>query len=358
MNAYRLDEDGYLAWHAHHPRAFVLNRFGGTNPEMNVLHRSDCTFLWREVDEGFRTAVEKWCSQSEQELCEQANAILGAGMWKRCGYCFRPLKYSVSIATDAAAVTPIIEVRSNDRLWISGEPAVWVGSGVKEWKQLVTNAFREIVPSEFPQWIDVEFRFLDERLYAKDIDNLLTPILESARDGGWIKRGFAWLGSATARKIPVQDQSQVGASIVLHTLPPTLSQATAGVCVEAQPARLDEKSVKWAIYEAAFDLYQVRPDLRFPPQTPVAVEIRVAIDDAAKRKSIAALLKPCIDGLEPILGHPCNLAPEPRESIKRRLAPQDEMILALDFHVRGGPVTKISAFINPRAGASPVASVP
>ncbi|HEX4414173.1 MAG TPA: hypothetical protein VH107_11135 [Lacipirellulaceae bacterium] len=346
MNAYQLDEDSYLDWNKSRPNAFVLNRFGGNDPAFNVLHHSDCPFLWREVDEGARTVVEKWCSESEEELREHANSAIGLAMWKRCGYCFRARKNSASTFSSVETFNPI-EVRSNDQLWICGEPAVFAGSGVGAWKQLVKEAFKEILPADFPQWIDVEFRFLEERLYAKDIDNLLTPILESARDGGWIKRGFAWLGSITARKTAVAEQSQVGVSIKLHTLPPSFYQETAGVLVEAQPARLDEKTVKWAIYEAAFHLYEHQPNLRFPPQTSLSVEIRVSIDDAANRKSIAALLKPCIDGLEPILGHPFNLLPESREIIKRRLAPQDEMILSLGFHLRGGTATKISAYIAP-----------
>jgi hypothetical protein len=347
LNVYQFDEDGYLDWHRSRPNGFLLNRFGGKNPAFNVLHHSDCPFLWREVDEGSRTIVEKWCSESEEELRDHANSVLGLEMWKHCGFCFRACENSISIATDGGVSTPTIEVPSNNQLWIPGEPAVFAGSSEKAWKQLVTTAFSEIVPSELPQWIEVEFRFLEERLYAKDIDNLLTPILESARDGGWIKRGFAWLGSITARKTAVAEHSLVGASIKMHTLPHSFSQKRVGVLVEAQPARLDEKTVKWAIYEAAFRLYQCHPALRFPPQTPLSVEIRVSIDDIANRKSIAALLKPCIDGLEPIMGHPFNLPPEPREIVKRRLAPQDEMILSLDFHVRGGTATKISANIAP-----------
>ena len=73
MDTFRNDEDGYLAWHQNHEQGFVMNRFGGTNPVFNVLHRSNCTFLWRNVDEGTRTAVEKWCSESEQELAQQAD---------------------------------------------------------------------------------------------------------------------------------------------------------------------------------------------------------------------------------------------------------------------------------------------
>ena len=58
-------------------------------------------------------------------------------------------------------------------------------------------------------------------------------------------------------------------------------------------------------------------------------------------------MKPCIDGVEPLLGHPDNLLPEPRESPRRRLAPQDEMILTLAFQVRGGDADAVSVLILP-----------
>lgn len=92
---------------------------------------------------------------------------------------------------------------SGESVWISGEPAAWIGSGEKEWKQKVTSAVENQAIESHPQWMDVEFRFLQDRLFVKDIDNLLTPILESSRDGGWIQRGFALLGAITARKVPV-----------------------------------------------------------------------------------------------------------------------------------------------------------
>jgi hypothetical protein len=58
-------------------------------------------------------------------------------------------------------------------------------------------------------------------------------------------------------------------------------------------------------------------------------------------------MKPCIDGVEPLLGHPDNLLSEPRESPRRRLAPQDEMVLSLAFHVRGGDADAASVLILP-----------
>lgn len=89
MEIFHNDEDGYAAWHDVHADGFVLNHFGGNNPAYNVLHRSRCSFLAREKDEGARTVVEKWCASNEQELAAEADRRLGPNMWNRCGVCFR-----------------------------------------------------------------------------------------------------------------------------------------------------------------------------------------------------------------------------------------------------------------------------
>ena len=89
MEVFKNQEAEYASWLADHSSGFVLNRFGGSNPAFNVLHRAKCVFLRRDCDEGSRTAVEKWCSDAENELTEEANAVLGSGMWRRCGVCFR-----------------------------------------------------------------------------------------------------------------------------------------------------------------------------------------------------------------------------------------------------------------------------
>lgn len=349
MEVFKHEEVGYLAWHAAHPNAFVLNHFGGTNPAYNVLHRSKCVFLWRGSDEGTRTVVEKWCSESEPELTSQADSILGYGMWKKCSVCYR------SPQTDSP-ITPLLQtfeasvVSQKSHVWIAGEPAVWIGSGEKEWKKQLTASLVQNLPREKPQWIDVEFRLLQEKLYTKDIDNLLTPALESGRDAGWVDRGFANLGSVTARKVGVADAKMIGAVITPHSDPPGLTLNRVGVLVETPLTGFDADAVKWMLYEKSFELFKLRPELRFPPQHPISMEIRVTISNASRRKSLQALMKPCIDGVEPLLGHPNNLLPQPKESLRRRLAPQDEMVLSLAFHVRGGESDELSVLLRPFGG--------
>jgi hypothetical protein len=86
---FKNDEAAYSQWHELHVAGFVFNHFGGTNPRYNVMHKSNCVFLWRDKDENSRTVVEKWCAVSEAELAGHADEILGAGGWNRCGVCFR-----------------------------------------------------------------------------------------------------------------------------------------------------------------------------------------------------------------------------------------------------------------------------
>jgi hypothetical protein len=356
---FKNDERSYLAWCKLHNTGFVFNHFGGTNPQYNVLHHVGCSFLWRDKDEDSRTTVEKWCSADEASLISNANICLGPNMWKRCGMCFRTCEATTSnisiVESSGNGLTvPLISMhredsakRINEAVWVEGEPAVWVGAGEKEWKAKLNQYFKASPRNVEPACLRVEFRFTPDRIYRKDIDNLLTPVLESARDSGWLSRGFTNLGSVYAQKRVVTNNSEVGVQISSIEFAPQTIVTRNGILVEANIRGFDAESVKWAVYDQAYQLYTLRPELRFAPQTALRLDFRVTISDVERRKSIAALLKPSIDGLEPILGHPTNAPPLPRESLNRRLAPQDEMILELDYHIRGGNSNYISVSLSP-----------
>jgi hypothetical protein len=145
----------------------------------------------------------------------------------------------------------------------------------------------------------------------------------------------------------VTEETEVGVSITAFTSSPQDVEDEKTVLIETDLNALDAESVKWSVYDRAYQIYEDDPTLRFPPLTALSLDVRVTIDDRRRRKSIEALLKPCIDGLEPILGHPDNVLPQPREQLKRNLAPQDEMILSLNFHVQGGSSNRIVARISP-----------
>ena len=289
MKKFKNDEDGYSQWSAANPAAFVLNHFGGTDAHYNVLHKASCNFLHRACDDGVRTVVEKWGSDSAAEIVHYANDLLGLGNWNRCGVCFRPEVDSIFIGSPAVSSPRASGSEHATDIVVLGEPAAWIGAGEKEWKEKVTTALVGSPPAFKPQWLDVEFRFLDERMFVKDVDNLLTPILESARDAGWIKRGFAQLGSVTARKMCVNDAADVGVSIVPMCNPPALSHDRAGILLEAELPGLDAEAIKWTLYEKSLCIYQRRPEVRFPPLAPIALEIRVIVGNESRRKSLQAL---------------------------------------------------------------------
>ena len=364
---FKNDETGYVVWRSQHETGFVLNHFDAASPQFNVLHKVTCPFLWREKDEGARTVIEKWCNDDETVLASKADNDLGVGKWKRCGFCFRNRsEETLGAATPTTSLplvdnltvrhyTPILSHSQLDSkpfndlqsLWIDGEPATWLGSGEKEWKTKLCEHLTSAKVDTNPACLDIEFRFVEERIYKKDIDNLLTPVLEAARDSGWLGRGFLNLGSIFARKVVVEEKSQIGVQIRSFQEAPAKIMARCGILVEANIDSFEADAVKWAMYDQAFRLYHCRPELRFAPQTPLRVDFRVTVETTARRRSIAALLKPSIDGLEPILGHPTNLLPVARADLNRRLAPQDEMILELDYHIRGGTSNFISAAISP-----------
>ncbi|MDC0284711.1 hypothetical protein OAK85_05085 [Mariniblastus sp.] len=356
MRKFKEYESGYLEWHEQNKAGFVFNHFGGNNPGYNVLHRSTCTFLWRDKDENSRTTVEKWCSVSENEIAKNADEIVGENMWKRCGICFRrspqsSIKSAVEIESksnisDVNREVVGSEVNSGQGVWVPGEPAAWLGSGEQEWKSNVASRLRKNPVEESPQWIEIEFRLTENRLYSKDIDNLITPVLESGREAGWIQQGFNQLGSVSARKVVAAHATLTGAQVIPHAMPPQLSDVSSDVLIETVLDRLDENSVKWALYDRAFQMFSENPDLRFGSGLVLAMDIRVTIDDSKRRKSLKALMKPCIDGVEPILGTPDGRLPVPRTELSRYLAPQDEMIAILDFHVRGGNQNHIAVAIS------------
>ncbi|MEZ6044254.1 MAG: hypothetical protein R3C11_01440 [Planctomycetaceae bacterium] len=343
MEIFKNDDAGYLKWMSSHIDGFVFNRFGGTNSQFNVLHRSTCSFLSREKDEDARTVVEKWCSPSEVELKQHASTVLGEAMWKRCSRCFRLVDSTQKSLGFTAAVESertIIE----GPVWIPGEAAVMASSGEREWKQHALSIFKKHVPDTSPQWIDFDFRLPADKLYRKDIDNIVTPLLESARDAGWILPAFQYLGAVTSRKIAASTPEEIGVLVTPKIGPPPLSQRGEGVLIETELTRLDEKTVKCELYEKAYELYEQNPELRFPPRSPLAMDIRVSVNDDGRRKSIHALLKPCIDGTEPILGHPKDQQPQPPH-LRPTFQPQDEMVCSLTFDVRGGTSNSVSVLI-------------
>lgn len=328
----------------------MLNAFANTNAAFNVLHRAACTFIWRPKDEGRRTEVEKWCSSSEADLVEYADQQLGSGGWKRCGFCCRAFPIDdVNVSRELAETALLSEPPSHKQgpgVWIPGEPAAWVSSGEKAWRETVVEHLTQSPVREKPSGLSVDFRLAPSQLFKKDIDNLITPVLSAARDAGWLVRGFSQLGCVTARKLGASSSEQIGVLVqpVLELRGPHKHRS--GVLVETAVANLNQETIKWALYDEAFELYRQRPELRLAPQTMIKLDVTVTVENSAPRKSLQDLMKPCIDGLEPLLGHPMNLEPVPRDQLQRALAPQDEMVVEFTMIVRGGRSHRVETVMS------------
>ncbi len=88
MCVFEGDESGYAAWLRAHPHGYVFNHFGGSDARYNVLHRADCSWLARAVDEGRRTVVEKVCSEDITAIAKEANRLRAEEKgWKACATC-------------------------------------------------------------------------------------------------------------------------------------------------------------------------------------------------------------------------------------------------------------------------------
>lgn len=84
---FRNDERAYVDWLRSNPDGYVFNLFGGSDPNLNVLHRASCSVLHRIADAGRRTVVPKLCCRSYLELVEDLTRDLGAEGWQQCAVC-------------------------------------------------------------------------------------------------------------------------------------------------------------------------------------------------------------------------------------------------------------------------------
>jgi hypothetical protein len=336
-------ESRYEDWlQSHAEDGLVFNHFGRT-AEFNVLHRANCWTLRRNVDAGSRTIVPKVCSTARGALESEITRRTGAAsLWRHCKIC----KPGAEPVADASpAVTALDQPSSEtdgDTIWIPGQPRVWIGSGWEAWVAQLIDRFGPW-RGRRPESFDMVFVVDESRLLNVDLDNLITPVLDALRDADVIETGFQRVGTVHARK---QTASDTG--VLVRTGLPESVAPRAGVLIEVELESRSEDAVKRAVYQRAAEVYWSRPALAVPAQESIAVDVSVEL--TGRRKSIRDLLKPCIDGLEPILSCPDGRTPltldELAEGKWRTLAPQDEMIMELRMDVRGGPRDLLSAVVS------------
>lgn len=156
-----------------------------------------------------------------------------------------------------------------------------------------------------------------------DLDNLVRPALDALRDAGVFGRGFRDLDALVAAKAAA---SPVGLGVMLMTAQETGSvRPLAGVLLTLEHGGLPRDGnrvakVRWR--EAVAQAWPYAPLQGLP----VVLDVRVSTS-----LSFKDLLKPIIDGLEPVLGR------DPRGHLE--FSPNDHLITGLRMLRSPGPPT-------------------
>lgn len=85
-------DSDYETWCRDNRYGYVFNNFGGNvnRADMNKVHKVNCSYLWRKIDEGKRTTkYEKICSSDLDQLIDFVKSERGDS-WIFCQskYCF------------------------------------------------------------------------------------------------------------------------------------------------------------------------------------------------------------------------------------------------------------------------------
>jgi hypothetical protein len=232
--------------------------------------------------------------------------------------------------------------------FIQGEPSVGEVKTTNEWKKIIKDKIDIKQCNIKPESIDLQFFLSEQKFYDKDLDNMVRPALDALKDAKICKYAFRGLKEVTASKNK-SDNLEQGLKIKFNdTERRGALNISSRVKIEANINALDEYAVKWAIYEASLDYY--RENNRVYINVDLAVDIVVQLDHSNINKSIKELIKPSIDGLEPVLGRNDGLAPlEDKEGrYKWRLDPKDSRIVTLNIRIEPGVTNKINISIDPK----------
>ena len=162
-----------------------------------------------------------------------------------------------------------------------------------------------------------------------DIDNLARPVLAGLRDAGWFSRGYGTLDVLVVTK---QHGDNVGVDVAANIEMPELDDDEAIQIVSKNAIPSEGKSeMKHAWREA------VRASWGKPP---IEGDVTVELGFRTKR-SLVDLLKPNIDGLEPILGR------DPRGRLE--FCPLDDKITRLVAWRIQGDVSLIARVSSSRS---------
>jgi hypothetical protein len=143
------------------------------------------------------------------------------------------------------------------------------------------------VASPSPSGITLRFVLAPGR--RLDVDNLARPALAALQDAGWFKRGFVGFDRIVVTKTFGDEGLLVAVSPGFEVSPPP-SSSTVTVRHDAIPAS-DRREALRVWFDA------VASHCHRAVVGPVAVEV-----EAGTTLSLVGIMKPIIDGLEPVLG--------------------------------------------------------
>lgn len=198
------------------------------------------------------------------------------------------------------------------------------------WRLAIASAMRGVRPGATEVGFDFD---LEPGRVRIDLDNMVRLAIDGLRDAGVVARGLVGMERIVATKRP-RTVPGLGISLAWNALPDDDDPFAGGadlVATSATVPREESPSEKLAWRDAIAAVWS------HPPITKaVGVDITVT-----KATSLAAMLKPVIDGLEPYLG---------QEPLGRgTLRPRDEQVIWL----RISRVPGLGAGLRIRVGDAP-----
>jgi len=219
---------------------------------------------------------------------------------------------------------------------VQGQPVAWAGGDPE---QLWREALRAQNPAPSDEMLRIlgpsrELRITfqvrsDQVLGMPDLDNLMVPVVEELRDMGWFHRGYPSLYRRALRKghtsacLGVRDQIRPEGE---H------SDRTYKVSI---PGKMRANDV--ASSEAVEDAVRAYMEEHGLHQLPFGQAVSLLIGyEQTSPTSIVGMLKPTIDGLEPLLGRPASA------SSRSRFFPADERVVEVTATRVAGNLERVS----------------
>ncbi|MCA9175221.1 MAG: hypothetical protein KDB14_12120 [Planctomycetales bacterium] len=220
-------------------------------------------------------------------------------------------------------VTTADHIGESCKWQIDGQPIAW-GSGQpeKEWRAAILDQSPPCNKADLDRLggsraATLKFFVAEHQVVGMpDLDNLMVPVMEEARNVGWFSRGFPTLDDLTLSKNHAKGVLGVGVGIRQ-----AISKADRHYQV-SMPGRIREGDADSSLMvEDAVRSYMLSHRLDV---LPTGRAVRLAICYQQRRPtSVFSMIKSTIDGLEPLLGRPDTANP------RSRFFPADERVVEI-----------------------------